>query len=64
MPQVRGVDSVMGCGRNIFLRVDLVLHLQILDWFTNRDPKAYRIIPMVVIWGIWTARNSVLFEEK
>jgi hypothetical protein len=33
-------------------------------WFINRELKQLRVLPYLVLWGIWLACNSSLFEDK
>jgi len=35
-----------------------------LERFTSKDSKIFRVIPLIVLWGIWLARNSILLEDK
>lgn len=38
----------------------------ILDFFYSWSlhAKAYRAVPLYVLWGIWSARNKLIFEDK
>jgi hypothetical protein len=33
-------------------------------WFSNTDLKPFQALPFLVLWGIWLAHNSILFEER
>lgn len=33
------------------------------DWWENRGFKVYRLLPLLIIWGVWLARNEVIFKE-
>jgi hypothetical protein len=34
------------------------------DWFTERELKAYRALPYLVVWGIWLAWNAIIFKDQ
>eukprot|EP01018_Ginkgo_biloba_P017248 Gb_27778 [translate_table: standard] len=31
------------------------------EWFTKRELRSYRVTPYLVLWGIWLAKNSIIF---
>jgi hypothetical protein len=34
------------------------------SWFLRKELEELRVVPYLVMWGIWLARNSSLFNEK
>lgn len=30
------------------------------DWWSDRDNKGFKALPLLVIWGVWIARNSLI----
>jgi hypothetical protein len=34
------------------------------EWFMRKDLKQLRVIPFLVLWRIWIARNESIFEGK
>jgi hypothetical protein len=34
------------------------------NWMSKRELKEWRVVPYLTIWGVWLARNSLIFEEK
>jgi hypothetical protein len=34
------------------------------EWFVRRDLKQFKVIPYLVLWKIWTARNESIFEDR
>jgi len=43
------MDTIAGCFSN---------------WFTNMDLKLVGALPYLVLWGIWLAHKSIIFEGK
>jgi hypothetical protein len=33
-------------------------------WLNQRDYKDVKYLPLLIIWGVWLARNSLIFQEK
>jgi hypothetical protein len=33
------------------------------DWWENKELKAYKLLPLLIIWGVWLVRNEVIFKE-
>jgi hypothetical protein len=33
------------------------------NWWENLSYKRYRILPLLIIWGVWLARNEAIFNE-
>ena len=33
------------------------------SWWRRRTQKKHKILPLLVIWGIWLARNKAIFED-
>jgi hypothetical protein len=34
------------------------------EWFDRRELNNFRVVPYLVIKGIWLARNACIFEDK
>jgi hypothetical protein len=34
------------------------------DWWSNRENKVFRALPLLIIWGVWIARNTLIFNES
>jgi hypothetical protein len=32
------------------------------DWWSTRNYRGFRALPLLVIWGVWIARNSLIFK--
>ena len=33
-------------------------------WVDNQTEKDLTVLPLLVCWGIWLARNTTIFEDK
>ena len=47
---------------NLWLKGSLIDNFK--EWFDKRELKNFRAVPYLVIWGIYLARNSSIFEDK
>jgi hypothetical protein len=47
---------------SLWNKEDVGLCLQ--GWFTKPKLNIYRVIPFLVLWGIWLSRNNRLFAKK
>ena len=34
------------------------------EFFVRREIKQFRVIPFLVVWRLWTARNESIFEDR
>lgn len=34
------------------------------NWCENMRLKNYRVLPIIITWGLWLARNTNLFDHK
>jgi hypothetical protein len=34
------------------------------SWYTNKDTKKMRALPLNIAWGIWLARNLKLLKDR
>jgi hypothetical protein len=34
-----------------------------LSWFSRKELEVFQVVPYLVLWGIWLARNASLFED-
>jgi hypothetical protein len=33
-------------------------------WCENENTKGFRALPLIVVWGIWLARNALIFDDR
>jgi hypothetical protein len=46
-----------------FLWINHTLEQAWRNWWENRGFKRYRLLPLLIIWGVWLAKNEVIFNE-
>jgi len=55
------VESMIGY-QNIWACEDVELSFRL--WFSNKDTKKIKVLPLNIAWGVWLAKNLKLFEGK